>query len=224
MRLMAQAAQALAALLADALPELAAPPVAITAPTSLPTQYPALAVMLDTFTVRPHGDDTVGLTEANLPTIGADAVFGTAQGLELAPSATLVTVGTVRGRGRIWLAARTAPQREALSERVLAAFFGDDATPGCVRADVRDVRVAGFALPFTWPVVYALRELSWTDEFTFSERQWAWLPFDVDLAILVARQAPRVNELLLQLTAAPNPDTAPSETVAVQLDGTFTDP
>lgn len=196
-----KAAQAIADVIARVLPSLAQPPVVIAAPTSLPTAYPAMAVTLDRFTMAVHGDDPYQVDGATV---------------EISPGKVLVKVADIGAEGRIWIGARTPPQREALEDAALLAWFSDDGAPGRILLELPGVTIGGLTLEFPVIVAATLRSESWASEFAYGERHWAWLDFDMDIPLLTTR-GPIVRELRLALT-----DESSTEAMAIDADANIT--
>jgi hypothetical protein len=212
----AMAAKAMTAALAAALPELAKSPTVIDEPAGLPTDYPACAVMIDKFQILPLSGDEIYLTDAGTAAIGTDALFGSGTVVRLAKSEPLFCVGMMRGAGRIWIASRTGPQRESMAERAMKVFFTDDMAPGRLLMQLDGLRVDGRQLPFAWPVAVTIGDATWVNEFVFTERRWAWLAFDLDVSILMTRNAPIASDLRIVLQAPAD------ETFQINSNGTAT--
>lgn len=196
-----QVGDALAAAIHAAAPGLRHPPTVIAAVPSHAAEYPAAAISLERFTLQLHNEQEILVDDAGAPLIGSAAgIDGAGNLAELAAGVYLVSVGTIRGRGRIWVGARLAPKREELEEAIRLLFFTDDAAPGRYDATIRP-RVAGYTLPFDWTVAVLLAGSEWSSEFAFSERLWAWIDITVDVPLLVPRRAPIASTLVLAVTS-----------------------
>jgi hypothetical protein len=184
--LLRAALEAAAVAFRDAAPSLT--DVQVThAPPDQSATYPVLALLPERFVLEPHHDDEV-LDDDGEPVM-ADA------------TTALMEVGTLRGTVRLWLAARTMPERARLEERIVAAFFADGLAPGRLQVTLDNVEVLGVATGASWPVAFFLENSEWREELVFSERRWSFLQVDVDIPVLVLRKdAAIVTTLVAALT------------------------
>jgi hypothetical protein len=167
-----------------AAPSLAQVRVA-SAPPDEASQYPAVALVPEKFTIDTSPDDDIYEADGDVVSPGGRQ---------------LVSVGALRGTCRLFLAARLEGQRETAQDEVLGAFFQDDCRPSGIKVDLPNVEVGGVPTGVTWPVAVFLDDEEWRDELVFSERRWAFLRLSVDVPLLVLRNAPIVQTMVLALT------------------------
>lgn len=217
-RILRLALEQVAESLRAACPSLASVRVG-SSPPDVPSEYPAIALVPDRFTIDPAPDDEV---------LESDGVH------QVAPAGlALTSVGALRGTCRLFLAARLDAQRETLQDQTLLAFFQDDLANGRLMATLRNVEVGGIATGVDWNVAVFVADEEWRDEMAFSERRWAYLKLEVDVPLLVLRSSPLVTTMVALLTrdldttvddptdlAAPG--LAPLDSLAVASDGSLT--
>lgn len=205
-RIRTYAAQKLADAIA-AVVRFPAPPTVVAAPPSSRSVYPALAVMIDGSEWSISTDEYVEVnptkqpgdpgyllagfyrTDENDNLVEGD-VYKTEDGR------TVSCIGTLRCRGRLWLASRSAAQREQLEDDVALVFFRDDARPGLLLVDVSGVSVGGVIIPFGVAAA-EIDTSTWDAEHAFDERLWSFLPFQLDAPLFVPRNFPTADTLIL---------------------------
>jgi hypothetical protein len=147
--------------------------------------------MIDTTNIEVTDDDEVQADENNQPLIGATATLDWKPNLDLGCGAWLSLVGTMRCRGRIWVGARHAAKREELEARIFRMFFDEPEAPGRWLFDIPEPVVGDYTLPCPWTATAIVGDSTWTAEYAFAERLWAWLSFELELSLLVPRDDPR---------------------------------
>lgn len=178
------------------------PPTIIAAPPSEVSDYPSVAIWLESF--LPHfAQEEELMVDANgqilmgaRATLDRDAVAGPAR---IDYDHTLSKLGTLRSSGRIWAGCRLSPKREAIESKILGLFLQDDVAVGLMYLTIDEPRIGDIVLPWKWTVVASTDKVTWTSEFAFAERLWTWIDFDVDVDILVPRSRPEIRRLLLAL-------------------------
>ncbi len=211
--------------------QLPAPPTIVAAPPSEPAVYPAMAILLDKFAINwtQNWDIEVDsssqpLVGTSIPTLSTDPVSGRVVGgtrgvgmMITDGNRWLSKVGTLRGSGRVWVAARHPAKREEMEEEVILAFSQDPSAPGRMLATMVGVRVSDFVVPWSWTVAAILDDATWQSEFVFAERLWSYLRFDLDVDMLV----PRADPLVRQFVVAYDVETAVSSDGTPRADGTI---
>lgn len=215
MSLRTQSMQTFAQILQDRL-DLATIVEVIAAPPSKPAQYPACSILVDS-TDYWLADDFVPVDEDNVPLIGAEATMDLPFDWGRFDANTLIyNAGRYVVHCRIFVATRHPEQRADFEDLVIAKFLEDDLAPGRILFELDGPKVLGRQLPWSWPVAVFLPETDkvsrWTAEYAFDERLWAWIDVDVEVDILIPRQAPQITKLILEadvsVTADPTlPDT-----------------
>lgn len=99
----------------------------------------------------------------------------------------LTEVGTWEGECTIWCQHRTAPEREALEDLIVAAF-NEEVAPGRLQVTVSNVTVDSVVTTYDVDVAFfMLPSVEWREELVFSERRWSFLPIETSIPILVLR-------------------------------------
>lgn len=177
----------------DALHErlrLAQRPTAIAAPPSSAPEGPACSILIDSSKIEIYDDDEIQADSNNQPLVGALAVLESKKNIDIGNGAYLSRVGKMVSKGRIWVGARLPPQREEIEARIMRAFFEDSEAPGRWMIELKNPVVGDYTLPCPWNVCAFLGDSTWTSEYAFGERLWAWLGFELELEILVPRDNP----------------------------------
>ncbi len=191
-----QAAQALGDQL-QAYLNLREPPAIIAAPPSEVAEYPRVAVWLEQFT-RNYNDEEPEVDEDGELLLGAKArLSGGVGAAMIQKDVQLEIIGTMKGSGRIFVGCRLAPKREEVEDLIDEAFLQERGIPGRMVCTVQKPRVGPYTLPWSWDGFAFINSSSWTNEFAFSERLWAWIQFDLEISMLVARNQPMVKRFLL---------------------------
>ncbi len=206
MSLRMQAVRLFADTIAAQLPDIATVEV-VAAPPSKPAKYPACAVLVDS-TDYWLADDFVPVDVDGNPLIGTDAIMGLPADWARFDENTLVySVGRVTMKCRVFVATRLPEQRAELEDQIFSFFMADDLAPGRILMSLDQPRVMSRTLPFAWPVAALLPEADqfsqWTAEYAFDERLWAWLKCEVEVDMLVARNAPEIKQLILEMVTGP---------------------
>lgn len=191
--------------------KLAQPPTVINAPPSGKVEYPAMAIQIDTASFAYSNDDVVQVDPTKEPDEDGYYLFGgfattddtneIVQGQAYVDSEgrSLSHIGTARMKARIWIAARTGPQREKLEDDIELAFQSDRAAPGRMLVSIAGVKVGGMTINFGFATADH-GDSEWQGEHVFEERLWSYLMFDLDVPILIPRTEPIVTELVLAIT------------------------
>lgn len=189
----------------------------INAPPSTVPEYPCGAILLDHF-VREYADWEPEVDSDGNLLVGARLTL--TQGVNAAmiqPGVQLEIIGQLRASGRIFVGARYASKREELEDLIDEAFIQERGTPGRIVCTIQEPRVGNYTLPWPWTAHAFINDSDWTPEFAFNERLWAWLKFDLDVAMLAARHDPMVQRFLVEFDVHPTQPTADGN--VVDLDG-----
>lgn len=211
MRVKRAAAQALMdALVSKMNVALAQPPTVINAPPSQKTQYPAMAIMIDSAEMilsnddedvqydptKTQGDIGYELTGSfRTDAVTNDYVVGPTYMLD--QDTTLSQIGTVRMKGRIWVAARLDAKREQIEQEVSMAFYSDRAAPGRIMVPIIGVEINDVKIPFGFATAILEDKLQWNSEFAFNERLWTFAPVSIDAPLMIPRRDPLAQQLIL---------------------------
>jgi len=178
--------------------KLAQRPAALEANPSDTPEYPACAIQLDRFKLDITDEDEIQGDETG-PFVGARAILGYAPNIDIGGGAYLVRVGKIIGQGRIWVGCRLPAQREAMEARIMRIFFDDDQAPTRWLVTIPEPLISDYTLPFPWTVAVFMGDTEWTREYVFSERVWAWISFEMEIELLIPRDAvPMVKNFLLE--------------------------
>lgn len=190
--------------------QLAEPPVVLNAPPSERAKYPALAILLDKTEFEMDAWEDVEVNPNVAPgqpgyvlegTYRTDASDNYVDGPSyIATNGNVVShVGTLHCTGRIWVGARSAPQREKIENDVWLAFFQDDARPGIIQLSIAGVNLGPVQIPFGIATTEIFGS-EWTAEQAFTERLWSYLTFYLDAPILVPLEKPVAKTLTLAIS------------------------
>jgi len=208
MSLRSAALDALADALLPLIPQLPARPTVVSAPPSKPATYPAMALLMDRFTLNWTQSFEIQVDASGAPLVGSslsiDSVSAGAARVD--GDRYLTRVGSLRGEGRIWVAARHAAKREEMEDAVLEAFAQDGAAPGRLLCTMSRVQMRDWVLPWDWTVAAVIEDSSWTDEYAFGERLWSFIRFGLDVDMLVPRADPLVKKFILTADVSVNAD------------------
>jgi hypothetical protein len=221
MSLRVQAAEAFAERL-QAILTLPDPVQVIQAPPSLPARYPACALLVDT-TDHWLADDFIPVDADGNPLVANAAIMGLPADWGRFDANTLIyNAGRSIMHCRLFVATRHPSQRADFEDRILALFLEDDLAPGRILFELHQPEVLGRKLPWKWPVAVLFPETDqltrWSSEFAFDERQWSYISCDIEVDILIPRQAPQILNLVLEFDVAPTIQVDPV-TGVVQDDG-----
>lgn len=137
---------------------------------------------------------------AGVPAVGQDPTYELfAQGdlALLAPGVAVSHLGTIRGRGRLFVGCRYAPKREDVEERIWFAFNTDRMMR--IMLPLAGAKLGRYTL--AWGYAAAMLEGDeWVNEFSFEQRLWSWMPFSLDVPLLIPRFEPIVTTMLLDLS------------------------
>lgn len=204
-------AQGLADALEERVGKLGQKPTVISAPPSGKAEYPALAVQIDRIAFNYTNDDIV-MVDPNAdigdPGYLLAGSYATDENNDLVegvvyvdPSgSSLSHVGSIRAKGRIWVGTRLPSQREQIEEDIELAFQSDRAAPGRLLVSIAGVTIAGMTIPFGFGT-FDHGDNTWEGEHAFEERLWCYLAFDLDAPILIPRDEPIVEQLILAITS-----------------------
>jgi len=180
--------------------KLPASPTIVDAPPTEPATYPAMAVLMDSFTTNWSQSWDIEVDSNDNPLVGtAITLQRGATVAKLEGNRYLSRFGTLQGKGRIWVGARHPAKRAELEELVLELFMRDGAAPGRLLLQLINAKVGSFTVPWPWTVAATVEDTTWNDEHALVERIWSYLNFRLDVDILVARNAPIVNQFKLDL-------------------------
>lgn len=188
-------------------------PTVINVPPSQKSQYPAIAIMIDSADLDVNSDDVdVEFDPTKSPGDEGYELTGffrtdpdtneyrAGQTYFLDQQTTISMVGVVRMKGRLWAGARLDPQREQLEQDVAMVFYNDRVAPGRLMVSVAGVEVSGVKIPFGVATAMLEDKIQWNSEFAFAERLWTYLPLSIDVPLLVPRRDPLAKQLLLAVT------------------------
>lgn len=176
-------------------------PTIISAPPSSVADSPRVAIWLEQFSAVWSHEDELQVDADGELMVGALASIDQGAGPALIQEGVhLSCVGTLRGRGRIWIGCRLPAKREELESEIGFAFMSEREAPGRMLVSVKDPKLGKFVLPWTWTGAAFSNFSQWTSEFAFSERLWSWINFDLDISMLVPRYDPLVTEFQLTVT------------------------
>lgn len=170
----------------------------IQAPPSSLAEYPALAIMIDDTTMDWSMDEDI-LVDSDGTYLEPSLEPNDDAELLSSNGATLSHIGTMRCAGRIWVGARHLGKRESIEEKVWFAFMEDRGAPGRILVPLTGATVGDIQVMFG-KAAATIENSSWTNEFAFSERLWSWLPFQLDIPILIPRLDPIITSLVLAVT------------------------
>lgn len=178
------------------------PTTIIAAPPSMVSDYPTAAVWMERFRVEYAQEDELTVDEDNNLLVGALATLAQPSGAaQIDDVSRLSKIGTASGSGRIWVGCRLSPRREEAEDQIRSLFLADAGAPGRLLLTIDNPKVAGKILPWPWTVACFVGNSEWTDEFAFNERLWAWLDFEIELDILVARNEALIETVILGINA-----------------------
>jgi len=193
--------------------QLAQPPTVINAPPSQKTNYPAMAILVDSADLDIcNDDDDVQIDTTKSPDdegyeltgffrtdpTSNDYVVGTTYRLD--QDTTISQIGTIHMRGRLWVAARLDSQREQMEQEIALAFYADRGSPGRLQVSVAGVEISGVKIPFGVATALLEDKIQWNSEFAFAERLWTYMPFMIDVPLMIPRTEPMTTDLVLMLS------------------------
>lgn len=203
---------------------LAQPPVVINVPPSRKSEYPAMAILVDSaeFVIynddedveydptKQIGDDGFELT-GHFRTDPVTNAFTTGTTYMLDQDTTVSQIGSIRMKGRLWIGARLDAQREQLEQEVALIFYTERQAPGRLQVSVAGVEISSVKIPFGIATVMFEDEITWNNEFAFAERLWTFLRVSIDAPVMVPRFEPIASQLQLLisqdlLTVVDSPD------------------
>jgi hypothetical protein len=185
-------------------------PTVVAAPPSMRTVYPALAVLIDSSEWAISTDEWVevdpnlqpgdpGYLLAGFYRTDAEDNYVHGDLFKAETGQYLSHIGTMRCKGRLWIASRSAAQREQLEDDVALVFFRDDAAPGRLLVDISGVTVGGVVIPFGTAAA-EIDTSTWSAEFAYDERLWSFLPFQLDAPLMIPRDYPTSDTIVLAVT------------------------
>lgn len=192
---------------------LGQPPSVIQVPPSQKSQYPAIAILIDSAEFELYNDDEdVQIDESKSPGDDGyeltgffrtdsdtnDYVVGPTYMLD--QGTTISQIGTVRMKGRLWVGARLDPQREQLEQEMAMVFYDSREAPGRLLVSVAGVEIKGVKIPFGIATAMFEDKLQWNSEFAFAERLWTYAPLSIDAPVMVPRFDPIATNLQLLVT------------------------
>lgn len=182
--------------------ELAQPTTIISAPPSSLADYPATAIWLERFQILLDQEEELGVDEDGQVLIGAvNELRNPAAPAMVGDTAHLSKIGAMIGSGRIWVGSRLPPKREEVESQITDLFLEDAGAPGRILLTIDEPRVGGLVLPWSWTGAVFLGDVSWSDEFAFSERLWSWIRFDLEVDLLVLRTDTIMSQVVVGLSA-----------------------
>lgn len=188
---------------------LAQPPVVINVPPSRKSEYPGMALLIDSAEVAIYNDDedvqfdpTKQIGENGFEISGfyrtderGNLVVGDTYMLD--QDTTISQIGTVRMKGRLWIGSRLDSQREQLEQEIAMIFYDERQAPGRLQVSIAGVEIAGVKIPFGTATVMFEDDITWNNEFAFAERLWTYLRVSIDAPLMVPRTDPLASELQL---------------------------
>lgn len=189
--------------------KLAQPPTVINAPPSRKSEYPAMALLIDSAEIviynddedvqfdstKQIGDDGFELTGFFATDASNDVVKG--QTYMLDSDTTISQIGSVRMKGRLWVGSRLDAQREQLENEIGMIFYDSREAPGRLQVSVAGVEISGVKIPFGVATVMFEDEITWNSEFAFAERLWTFMRLSIDAPMMVPRLDPIASQLQL---------------------------
>lgn len=134
--------------------------------------------------------------------VGADPVlelFTQGDLALLAPGVAVSHAGTIRSQGRMWVGARHSPKREEVEEKIWLLFMADRTAKMRLLLPLAGAKLGRYTL--AWGQAAATMESDeWSNEFAFSQRLWDWMPFLLDIPLLVPRFEPIVTQMLVDFS------------------------
>lgn len=181
------------------------PTTIIEAPPSDQVEYPACAIWIEHWHVEWQTDQTIGTNEDGDVMLGYDAAIEHPTGaLMVADGVSVSLAGSLRCSGRIWTGSRYPAQRAQLAGKIVR-LFADPVAPGTLLCTMTRPKIDEYTLPVDWTAaVFLDGEMEWSNEFAFSERLWQWLPFSLDVDLLVPRggdDEQLMTQMMLLLTS-----------------------
>lgn len=192
-----------------------------TAPTIV-SETPSTVADSPSVAIWPEEFDMVWSQEEEL-TVDVDGELRVGAYADLTPPAGaavlddgshLSHVGTQRVSGRIFVGCRLPPRRAEIQEKITREFALD--TPGVMHLQIDRPRVGSQILPWPWTVGVSVESAAWTPEMVFAERLFAWIEFDMEIAVLIDRREPLMTELVIAMLAGPVVDVSTPAPQAVQ--------
>jgi hypothetical protein len=204
--------------------KLAQPATVVNVPPSRKSEYPAMALLIDSAEIviynddedvefdpsKQIGDDGFELT-GYFRTDPVTNALTTGTTYMLDQDTTVSQIGTVRMKGRLWVGARLDAQREQLEQEVSLIFYNERQAPGRIQVSVAGVEISGVKIPFGIATVMFEDEMTWNSEFAFAERLWTYMKISVDAPFMIPRFDPIADKLYLLVsqdlqTAVETPD------------------
>lgn len=209
---------------------LAQDPVVIAAPPSEVSEYPTVAIWLEKFTSSYQVEDELGLDASGNLRVGAVSEFENhSAAAKVAQGARLSKIGSIRATGRIWVGCSYPAKREEMEDQITELFVQDSSAIGRLMVTIPNPVVGGKQLPWSWNAAFFLSNSTWTDEYAFAERLWAWLDIEMEVDMLVLRTDPLMTEIVLSSNfqasldedAASVLETTTTEHAVVEADGSL---
>jgi len=122
---------------------------------------------------------------------------------EISSTSDTVTlqIGDFRGRVEIRLAAKSTAEREKLEERIIYEFIKDFYRRGVLVVEVGGFTIGGKIFIGTVPCSFTLEADSWSEEFAFDKKRFAFMDVECTLpALITVRNVYDIDQLVLALT------------------------
>lgn len=196
-------AMALASALSERV-QLGTKPIAVDAPPSQIAEYPQIAVFIERTRIDYSEDEVIRASADGTVLLGTDTVGDDGEILDgdpvmVGPGIYLVSIGTMRCTGRIWIGSRYPAKREQVEEEVFFAFNADDYARGIIKIPLVGCKLGEVTLPFGTATV-VLGDSMWNGEHSFEARLWSWCTFDLDVPVFVPRKHALATHLILELS------------------------
>ncbi len=222
-RIKQHCAARLGSLLAD-LVQLGQKPIVIDAPPSQNVDYPAIAVWIEHAVYDIDQDRELLVDASGTLLVGAAATDANGNILDgsplmLVPGVTVSHVGTIQCKGRLWVGARYPAKREEIEEKVGLAFLADRDRPLSIMVPLSGCTVGDYTITFGYGFATVL-SADWNAEHSFEARLWSWMPFTIDMPLLIPRSDAAVVQTMTlsiqaDLKSGAAPITAPSQLAGI---------
>jgi hypothetical protein len=145
-------------------------------------KYPSLAVVSRAFTFMPWQ-----AVERNLPYTDPD----------YSATDSLYEVGGFEGELELRLYARSAPEREDWTQRLVNLFMKDEGRPGIVILFTPDVVIEDRNTLFAAPCSFILEDEEWRDEAVFTDKRYTYATIQAAFPALISKPAANIETLYL---------------------------
>lgn len=199
---------------------LASPTTVIEAPPNEMASYPACALWIEHWRPKWMQNADLVVNADGEPMIGtlASITEQPAGPFTVAPGVTISKVGELRMTGRLWTGSRLPDQRAEMGGKILG-LFADRVAPGTLVCTMNRPKVGGYTLPVDWVAVVTIdQEAQWSQEMAWAERLWDWIPFRLEVDLLVPRTDPVLTQMVLAFTTDLTTSVAAPADVAKAID------